>query len=186
MSRKVRSRNKKIGAKQLRILEKYKEIRQIEYSIYDRSKVAKEFRKMTVAKKEVERWKNLLANTDLKLTPLEIRKIRDKMYQFRETFVNVKESFYRVKDRNKIANEFASDIRAKVKETSGEEWDNILDEIDEAIEANRDTVEELMDRLENYRAGDKLITDFYHKYGFDSISESTVYAFGILEGYIVQ
>jgi hypothetical protein len=183
MSRKVRSRNKRPGAKQLRILEKYKEIVQAPFFKYEKSKPAKEFRKMTIAKREVERWKNLLANTDLNLKPLEIRKIRDKMFKLQTEFISSKASYYQANDRRTIQDKYASQIREKMPDA---DIDDILEFIDEQIEANRDIINELTDRLENYMAGDRLMTDFYHKYGFDSINDSTVYAFGVIEGYIVQ
>lgn len=171
MSRKYRARNRRPGARQQRILDKYKDLRSSPYSMYDRSQAARTYRKMLAAKKEVDRWIKLIEEgpKQLNLTPLEIRKARTKMYSFQNKFLVEKQKFYEAKDRNIIE---SSDIGA-----------DIITDFDEGIDdAEQKIVDEIRNRLDNYRKGDETITKYYHQYGFDSISDLSIYAYARMEG----
>ncbi len=171
MSRKKRARNKKPGARAQRILDKYKDLRRSPYSMWDRSPAAKHYRKMMSTKREVERWIKLIEEgpKQLNLTPLEIRQVRNKMYDFQNKFLVEKQKFYEAKDKKMIEeSDIGRDIIA--------DFDEGLDDDEQQI------VDEIRDRLDNYRKGDETITKYYHQYGFDSVSDISIYYYAKMEG----
>ncbi len=173
MSRKVRARNRKPGKRQQAILDKYKDIISPSYSMYDKSEVAKTYRKMVASKREVDRWIKLIEEgpKQLNLTPLEIRQSRTKMYSFQNKFRVEKQKYYEAKDKNIIE---SSDMGA-----------DIVTDFDEGMDdAEQQIVDEIRDRLDNYRKGDETITKYYHQYGFDSISDLSIYYYARMEGLI--
>lgn len=170
--RKVRARNRKPGKRQQAILDKYKDIRtSMKYSMYDRSQVAKTYRNMVKAKREVDRWIKLIDEgpQSLNLTPLEIRKVRNKMYDFQNKFLVEKQKYYEAKDRKIIE---SSNIGADIIT----DFDEGLDDYEQQI------VDEIKDSLENYRKGDETITKYYHQYAFDSVSDVSIYYYAKMEG----
>ena len=171
MSRKQRARNKKPGARQQRILDKYKDMPRSPYSMFDRSQAARTYRKMIAAKGEVKRWIKFIEEgpKSLNLTPLEIRQARTKMYSFQNKFLVEKQKYYEAKDRKIIE---SSNIGA-----------DIITNFDEGIDDHeQQIVDEIRDKLDNYRKGDETITKYYHQYGYDSISDLSIYAFARMEG----
>lgn len=170
--RKVRARNRKPGRRQQAILDKYKDIRTSPgYSMYDRSQAARAYRKMIAAKGEVDRWIKLIEEgpQQLNLTPLEIRKARTKMYDFQNKFLVEKQKYYEAKDKKMIE---SSDIGA-----------DIINKFDEGLDDDeQQIVDEIRDRLDNYRKGDETITKYYHQYAFDSVSDISIYYYAKMEG----
>lgn len=169
--RKVRARNRKPGARQQRILDKYKDLRSSPFSMYDRSQAAKTYRKMIASKREVDRWIKLIEEgpKQLNLTPLEIRQARNKMYSFQNKFLVEKQKFYEAKDKKMIE---SADIGG-----------DIIINFEKGLDDNeQQIVDEIRDRLENYRKGDETIALYYHVYGYDSVSDLSIYAFARMEG----
>lgn len=171
MSRKVRARNRKPGRRQQAILDKYQDIRSSPYSMYSRSPAARAYRKMIAAKGEVNRWIKFIEEgpKQLDLTPLEIRQARNKMYNFQNKFLVAKQKYYEAKDRKIIE---SSNIGS-----------DIVSNFDEGIDdAEQQIVDEIRDKLDHYRKGDETITKYYHQYGFDSVSDISIYYYARMEG----
>lgn len=169
--RKQRAPNKKVGKAQQRILDKYAShiANRSPYDMWDRSPVARQYRKMVNARSKVIRQMSLLYEGPkfFDMKPLEIRKTRDKMYDLQNQFLVEKERFYQVKDYQK-----------------GLELGFTQEKFDELSDDDLTKVEQFVNKLENYQKGDHTRTEFYHKHGFNFISNYNVWMFLRLEGLI--
>ena len=161
------AKKRKPGARQRRILEKYKHIVESlnkKPSLFSRGKVSRAYRKVVSGSAEIKKIKARLA---VETDPRKAFKLRESLFKKTMKFTDVKTSYYEVKAQKTISD------KGLVKYPGD----------DNVTEAEAKAMEDAKERLTNYKYGDETVTKFFHEYGFDTINNDTLYAFIKGEGF---